>query len=174
MEPAEEVEVEARKCHDGVVPPLLVWHEQVASAVPNEAKVVEGREDRLHVCGGRGEQRDVLNIRVVFGEVGDEVVNVVRGLPPADTETAAEVGNEGADERVVDKVSCDATVAGIVCCKHDLLLQKPLALCWMQKTMKTYPEQAKEHGRCDVPLDVEEVAKGSEEGEVTQGLPGIS
>lgn len=167
MQPAEEVKVEASKCHDGVVPPLLVWYEQVASAVPNKAEVVERRENRLHVCRGRGEQRDVLNIRVVFGEVGDEVMDVMRGLPPANAETAAEVGNEGADERVVDKVSCNATVAGIVCGKHDLLLQKPLALCWMQKKTRTYPEQAKEHGRCDVPLDVEEVPKGGEERKVT-------
>jgi hypothetical protein len=124
MQPAEEVEVEARERHDGVVPPLLVGNEQVARTVPDEAEVVEGREDRLHVGGGGAEERDVLDVRVVFGHVGDEMVHVVRRLPPADAKTAAEIGNEGADEGVVDKVSSDTTVAGVVGCEHDLLLEK--------------------------------------------------
>ena len=97
-----------------------------------------------------------MNVGVVFGHVGDEMVNVVAGLPPADAEAAAKVCNEGTDKCVCDKVASDSTVAGVVCCEHDLL-----------------PEKTKEDGRSHVPLDVEETAKSSEKKTVSDRLFGI-
>lgn len=54
--------------------------------------------------------------------VGDEVVDVVGGFPPADAEAAAEVCDKGCDEGVDREVCCDSAVCGVVGCEHDLLL----------------------------------------------------
>jgi hypothetical protein len=122
VQPAEEVQVESCQCHYWVVEVLLVRDYDFARGVPYEAKVVEGREDGLHVGGSDGEQGDVLNVWVVLRHVGDKMVNIVARLPPPDAKAAAEVRDECTDEGVGDEVSCDAAVAGIVCCEHDLLL----------------------------------------------------
>lgn len=50
------------------------------------------------------------------------MVYVVRALPPADGQAAAEISDEGADEGILDKIARDASVASIVGCKHNLLL----------------------------------------------------
>ena len=97
VQPAEDVEVEARERHDGVVHVFLVGDQQVAGAVPDELPVVEGGEDRFKVGWGGGEERDVLDVGVVLRHVGHQVVHVVRGFPPADAQAAAEVGDEGPD-----------------------------------------------------------------------------
>ena len=84
MQPGKGVQVEPRERHDGVICVALVGDEEVGDTVPDEAEVVEGTEDGFHVGGGCGEEWDVLEIGVVFGHIGDEMVDVVRGLPPSD------------------------------------------------------------------------------------------
>jgi hypothetical protein len=84
------------------------------------------------------------------------MVDVVTGLPPADAETAAKVCDESANEGVGDKVAGNSTMAGVMCCEHDLL-----------------PEKTKEDGRCHVPLDVEETTEGGKEKTVSDRLFGI-
>lgn len=108
----------------------------------------------------------------MFGHVGDEMVNVVASLPPANAEAAAEVGDECADECVVYEVSGDAAVTGVMGCEHDLLLRWS-AVLGTRKTRKwrTYPEESEENGGCHPPFDVEEEAKAKEESAVTQRLP---
>lgn len=114
MQPGEHVEVEARERHYRVVGVLLVGDHEVTGRVPDETPVVEGAENGFHVGRSGGKERNVLDVRVVFGHVGDEVVNVVRRFPPADAKAAAEVGNEGANERVGDEVGGDAHMGRIV------------------------------------------------------------
>ena len=58
----------------------------------------------------------------MLGGIGDEVVDVVGGFPPADREAAAEVSDEHADEGVGDEIVGDAAVAGVVGSEHDLVL----------------------------------------------------
>ena len=42
---------------------------------------------------GDGEEGHVFDVRVVFGGVCDDVVDVVVALPPAEAEAAEEVGD---------------------------------------------------------------------------------
>ena len=144
VQPRQGIEVEARQSHDGVVCVFLVGDEEVGGGVPDEGEVIERAENRFHVCGGCGEEGHVLEIGVVLGHVSDEMVHVVRGLPPADGEPAAEICDEGSNERVVYEVSCDTPVAGIMGCEHDLL-----------------PKCAENHGGCEVPFGVQEGAEES-------------
>lgn len=54
--------------------------------------------------------------------VGDEMMDVMAALPPAEGKTAAEVGDEQADERVYGKDVGDGEVSGIMCGEHELVL----------------------------------------------------
>lgn len=54
--------------------------------------------------------------------VGNEVVNVVAALPPADGKTTAKVGNEHANQSINLEDLCNGAMAGIVRGKHNLVL----------------------------------------------------
>ena len=66
MKPREEVQVETSNAHNRIVSVTLVGYQKVGCSVPNEGEVIIGRKDRLEEFGGGDEQRDVLDIRVVF------------------------------------------------------------------------------------------------------------
>jgi hypothetical protein len=153
VEPGEEVEVEASNGHDGVVRVLLVGDEEVGGGIPDKGKVVKGAQDGAEVGGRGGEEGHVLEIGVMLGHVCDEMVNVVRALPPSDAQTTAKVGDEGTNQRVGDEVAGDAAVAGVVSGEHDLL-----------------PEHAQEAGRAEVPLGAEKVEEGAEQNRVADQL----
>ena len=65
VQPGEEVEVEARDSHDGVVGVFLESDGDLGGAVPDEVEVVVAGADGLEEHGGVGEEGDVLDIRVV-------------------------------------------------------------------------------------------------------------
>lgn len=76
VDPGQEVEVEARDTHDGVVHVLLVRDHGVGDGVPDECEVVVARAEGLEEGGAGGEERDVLDVGVVFlglvsGDVGE-------------------------------------------------------------------------------------------------------
>ena len=75
----------------------MVADGEVGKRVPDVGEVVVAGVDGFEKGGRGGEQRDVLDVGVVFRVVRYEVVDVVAGLPPADAEAAAEVGDEHAD-----------------------------------------------------------------------------
>ena len=66
MCPGEEVQVEARDCHDRVVSVLLIWNGEGGNGVPEVAHVVVARPDGAEEERCRCEQRNVLNVGVVF------------------------------------------------------------------------------------------------------------
>lgn len=139
MTPAEQVEVESCKCHDGVVCVFLIRQEDFASRIPLELEVlVECRDDAFDVGGRSGEKRCVLDIRIVLGHVRDKVVDVVGRLPPPNRESAAEVGDESSDESVDYEVAGYTAVTGVVCGEHNLLLDTSVRPCRNRKL--TYPE----------------------------------
>ena len=70
VDPREEVQVEAGDAHDGVVGVLLVGNEDFGGAVPDKSKVVVGGAKGLEKGRAGGEERNVLDIRVVLLEVG--------------------------------------------------------------------------------------------------------
>lgn len=63
---------------------------------------------------GDGDEGHVFDIWVVFGGVGDDVVDVVVAFPPAKGEATEEVGDEDADDGVEREGVRDAHVAGVV------------------------------------------------------------
>ena len=63
---------------------------------------------------GDGEERYVLDIRVVFGRVGHDVVNIVVALPPPDGQATEEVGNQDSDTCVNVEVVGYPHMASIV------------------------------------------------------------
>lgn len=148
MQPTKEVKVESSQSHDRVVDVFLVGYHHVASRIPNELEVVEGREDRLEVGRGDGEERDILDIRVMLGHVGDEVMYVVRGFPPSNAEAAAKVCDEGTNECVGNEIACDTSMTGIVRCEHDLLLRGKISVIKIPRVRATYPKQAQKYGGC--------------------------
>ena len=101
----------------------MVLDDNVGSLVPDKGEFVKGAEDGLEVSRGCDEERDILKIGIVFGHVGDEVVDVVRALPPTNGQPAAEISHECSNQSVSHKVARNSTVSSIVCGKHDLLLQ---------------------------------------------------
>ena len=57
-----------------------------------------------------------------YRHVRDQMVDIVRALPPADGQSTAEVGDKCTYEGVDDKVPCDPSMTCIMCYEHDLLL----------------------------------------------------
>lgn len=124
MQPGEEVEVEASDGHDRIVGILLVGHQRLTGLVPDEGEAVV-------ICGGdragegsAGCAGTVLDVGVMLGVVGDEVVDVVTALPPADGEAAAKVRDEDPNQGVNEEVSGYGAMVGIVCREYDLVLPK--------------------------------------------------
>lgn len=74
---------------------------------------------------GNGEERHVLDVRVVLGLVGDDVVHIVASLPPSQTQSSDPVGNNDADCGVDVEIVRDAHVAGIMGCEDKLLPEAP-------------------------------------------------
>jgi len=124
MEPRQGVKVESSKGHDRVVGEFLPGNNQIGSLVPDKAELIKGAKDGLEVGGRSDKERHVLEIGVMLGHVGDEMVDIVRALPPAYGETTAKIGNEGSDQGVDDKIAGNSTVSSVVCGKHDLLLER--------------------------------------------------
>ena len=85
-----------------------------------------------------GKERHVLNIRIVFGRVRDDVVNVVVALPPSETQTSEIIGDEHANDTVDVEVVSDTHMTGIMGTEDQLV-----------------PESANEQGRDFVPAVVQ-------------------
>jgi len=129
----------------------LVWDREGGEFVKEVGEVVVGGVQGAEEGRRGGEEGDVLDVRVVFGMVGDEVVDVVAAFPPANGEAAAEVGDEDADEGVGDKVMGDASVAGVVRGEHDLML---LGVRWIGSDRRwALPKKSQERLRqsCTIP-----------------------
>ena len=74
---------------------------------------------------GDCEEGHVLNIRVVLGRVGHDVVDVVIPLPPAKREAAEEVRDYDTDHCVCLKRMCYAHVTGIMSGEAELVPEGP-------------------------------------------------
>ena len=172
--PGEHVQVEARDGHDGVVGVRLVGDDDGGEGVEEVGEVVVRGVHVAQQGGAGGEEGDVLDVRVVFRVVRDEVVHVVAALPPADGETAAEVGDEGADEGVGDEVVGDAAVAGVVGREHDLVLWSGQIRFRLHPDLGAfYPETAEEEGGGHEPSGPEGDEEDGEERDIADGFFGV-
>ena len=59
---------------------------------------------------------------LAYWVIGDQMMNVMAALPPADGQTATEVGDEDANESICDEIMGNASMPGIVGSEHDLML----------------------------------------------------
>lgn len=83
MSPRKKVEVETSDAHDGIISVLLVRDDNFGSLVPHKGELVVGGTERLEEGRTGREERDILDIGVVFRLVCDEMVNIMATLPPA-------------------------------------------------------------------------------------------
>jgi len=74
-------------------------------------------------------------------------------LPPTDTQAAAEVGYEHANEGVGNKVLRNGPVPCIMCSKHNLVLRITMLVTYQTVTQKlnTNPKQAQDCSRHKIP-----------------------
>lgn len=143
MKPGQHVQVESGKSHDGVVGVLLVRNNQVGCLVPGEGEFVESAEGVSEVRWCCAEQRNVLKVGVVLRHVRYEMVHVVRALPPANRKSAAEIGDESANDCVNDKVARDSAMSSVMRGEHDLLLEfMSVGGQVMYRSPHTYPKHA--------------------------------
>lgn len=80
--------------YDRVVGVFLEGYKEVGSGVLDEGEVVVGWVKVLEERGWGGEDRDVLDIGIVFGYVGDEMVNVVIVFLLINWKIVVKVGDE--------------------------------------------------------------------------------
>lgn len=90
--------------------------------IPRVFVIVESAVNGFEKCRRVGKDGDVLDIWIVFGHVGAEMVDIMRALPPPNRQATAKVGNKRANQSISDKVARDATMACVVSREHDLLL----------------------------------------------------
>lgn len=82
--PAETVEIEAAEGHDGVIEVVLVADGEFGKGVVCHDAIVIGAAEGGQEAVGDGEEGHVLDVGVMFGRVGDDVVDVVVSLPPSE------------------------------------------------------------------------------------------
>ena len=100
--------------HDGVEGPVLVADEEFGCGVEGEGAAVEVGPDVAEELWGDGEERHVLEVRVVVEAVAGDVVRVVVAFPPGDAEAGEAVAGEDLEDAVEERVACDAVVARVV------------------------------------------------------------
>ncbi|KAI7288067.1 fatty acid desaturase [Hortaea werneckii] len=114
VRPGEDVEIEAAEGEERVVHEVLVFKHELGDGVVRHDAVVVGALETAEEAVRDGEERHVLDVRVVLGAVRDDVVDVMVAFPPAAGEAAEEVGYEDADAGVDVEVVRYAHVAGVV------------------------------------------------------------
>jgi len=69
-------------------------------------------------------------------------MDIVTALPPSNGETTTKVSDKDADQSVIHEILSDASMAGIMCSEHDLVLDNRQH-CRMQVIFDTYPKETK-------------------------------
>ena len=93
---------------------MLVADGEFGEEVVGHGTVVVGAAEGVEEAVGDGEEGHVFDVGVVFGGVGDDVMDVVVALPPAEAEAAEEVGDDDPDDGVQGERVRDSHVARVV------------------------------------------------------------
>jgi hypothetical protein len=106
-------EVYPGEAHDRVECPVLVADQELGRGVEHQGALVEVGPEAEQL-GGDGEERHVLEVRVVVEAVAGNVVGVVVALPPRDAEAGEAVAGEHLEEAVERGVPRDPVVPRVV------------------------------------------------------------
>ena len=155
--PRETIEVQAGEHHDDVVEVVLEGDEEFGSHVVLHDTVVVGGPQVGEETVRDGEEGQMFDIRIVLGAVGDDVVHVMVALPPAQTQTTDEVGNDYTNDSVDVEMVRDTHVTRVVSSKDQLM-----------------PEGAKTEGARNVPTPFQKQKTAGEEEGIAEPLDGIS
>lgn len=119
--PAQTIQVETSKQEDGVVKVVLKAQEEVCSSIEFHDAVVVGAAKAGKEAMGNGEEWHVFDIRVVFGGVRHDMVDIVAAFPPPQAESSEIVGDNDTNHRVDVEVVRNAHMASIMGSKHKLM-----------------------------------------------------
>jgi hypothetical protein len=100
---------------------MLVLDEELSEYVVFHDAVVVRATETIEEAVGDGEKRHMLDVRVVFGGVGHDVVDIVVAFPPANTKTADEIRNNDTDNSINVKIMRNSHVASIMSGENKLL-----------------------------------------------------
>lgn len=102
------------------------------------------------------------------------MVHIVAALPPSNRQATAEVADEDTDQRVYHEVVGDSSVAGVMCCEHDLLLYCDTSARTAIATSKvSYPEASEKASRRGIQSVLQADDEQCEENTVSGELFGI-
>ena len=93
---------------------MLVADEELGNGIEGQGALVADRPNVVEELGGDGEERQVLEVRVVVEGVAGDVVGVVVVLPPGDAEAGEAVAGDDLYEAVEGRVGGELVVAGVV------------------------------------------------------------
>ena len=82
MEPGLSVEVEAAKCQNNIVELCLPLHKESSKFIKVEHFFVKGRVEIFGKSLCYSEKGQVLNVWVVFWVICNDVMHIMRMLPP--------------------------------------------------------------------------------------------
>lgn len=135
---------------------MLVLYSFSCNGVEFHGKVVVCRFQAVEEPVGNGKEWHVFDIRVVFGGISDNVVDVVVSFPPTDGETAEKVCNEDTNAGVDMEGVGYAHMTGVVGCEYELM-----------------PEESDEEAGKGVLRVVEGGGEEAEEEDIATGFDGV-
>jgi hypothetical protein len=100
---------------------MLVLDEELGECVVFHDPVVIRAAEAIEESVGDGEKRHMFDVRVVFGGVGHDMVDIVVAFPPADTKTADEIRNNDTDNSINVEIMRDSHVSSIMSGENKLL-----------------------------------------------------
>lgn len=154
--PRQPVEVQAGEHHDDVVEVVLKGDEELGKNIVLHDTVVVGGPQVSEETVRDGEKGQVFDIRIVLRAVGDDMVNVVVALPPAQTQATDEVGNDDTDNTVDVEMVRNTHVPSVVGREDQLM-----------------PEGPKTEGAWYVPTPSQKQKHSAEEEGIAEALNGI-
>lgn len=119
--PAQAIQVETSKQEDRVVEVVLEAEKEVCSSIKFHDAVVVGAAKAGKEAMGNGEEWHVFDIRVVFGGVCHDMVDIVAAFPPPKAESSKVVGDNDTNHRVDVKIVRNAHMASIMGSKDKLM-----------------------------------------------------
>lgn len=78
----QTVQVESAEKKDRVVEVMLIPHAELGESVVWQNTLVVGREYAAEESVGDGEEREMLDIRVMLGVIGDDMVDLIPAVSP--------------------------------------------------------------------------------------------